>query len=308
MAEETTIIPAGQFSLLRAAAARFFSEAEDGVRLHAGDSAWSLLQPDLRAEALEIAAGLADLATSLGPAIRRSALLSEVDAREAGRAIKAMRAALKFRRFQHWDSSVLHDEDVVLGVRPGGESDDDPLTPSEAAEVFEYWAASLNGRLELIDPHAAGASELALIPTKSVATGYRPNTAFIMMWMAKDNPELTDLSNTIKRCFAAFDVAAVRSDDIEHAEVITERIIDEIRSSEFLIADLTGERPSVYYEVGVAHTLGKRPMLYRRSGTAVHFDVAHFNCPEYSNFTELEQKLLNRLEALTGRSPKKAAS
>lgn len=308
MTEETTITPVGQFSVLRADAARFFAKASSEVSLHVGNNAWSILPPELRAEALEIAAGLADLATSLGPAIRRSALLTEIDAREAGRAIKGMRAALKFRRFQHWDPSILHDEDVVLGVQPGGESNDEPLEAPEASHVFEYWAASLNDRLELLDPHAGGSSEFALIPTKSVAAGYRPNTAFIMMWMARDNPELTDLSNTIKRCFAAFGVAALRSDDIEHAEVITQRIVDEIKSSEFLIADLTGERPSVYYEVGVAHTLGKRPMLYRRSGTPVHFDVAHFNCPDYSNFTELEDKLLRRLETMTGRSPKKSQS
>ncbi|MEK6301748.1 MAG: hypothetical protein AABO41_13640 [Acidobacteriota bacterium] len=306
MTEETKITPVGQFSVLRASAARFFGEASSRVALQVGNNAWSILPSDLRADALEIIAGLADFATSLGPAIRRSALLSEIDAREAGRAIKGMRAALKFHRFQHWDPSVLHDEDVVLGVQPGGESSDEPLELLEAAQVFEYWAASLNDRLELLDPHAAGSSEFALIPPKSVATGYRPNTAFIMMWMERNNPALIDLSNTIKRCFAAFGVAALRSDDIEHAEVITQRIVDEIKSSEFLIADLTGERPSVYYEVGVAHTLGRRPMLYCKAGTRVHFDLAHFNCPEYESFSELEAKLLSRLEDHTGRSPKKS--
>lgn len=113
MTLETTITPVGQFSLLRAAAARFFAKASNEVALQVGNNAWSILPSELRAEALEIAAGLADLATSLGPAIRRSALLSEIDAREAGRAIKGMRAALKFRRFQHWDPSVINDEDVA---------------------------------------------------------------------------------------------------------------------------------------------------------------------------------------------------
>lgn len=306
MTEEAT--PAGQLGHLRAAATAFFENAIAEVGDHSGDPAWSALSPDRRGEALEVTAGLADLATSVGPAIRRSALMSDVDAKEAGRAIKGMRAALRFRRYRFWDPSVLHDEDIVLGVQPGGEEDDNPLSPAEAASVFETWADSLNGRLELVDPHGSGFSGLELVPSKSVASGYKPNTAFIMMWMDKDKPELTDLSNAIKRCFQVFDIAAVRSDDIEHQEVITQRIVDEIRTSEFLIADLTGERPSVYYEVGVAHSLGKRPILYRRSGTPVHFDVAHFNCPEYSNLTELEKKLVKRLEALTGPSPKKTPS
>ncbi len=308
MNDEAKPTAAGSFAGIRDAAADFFEKAAIEVGQHSGGEAWAALSADLRSESLEITTGLADLATAIGPAIRRSALMSDVDAKEAGREIKGMRAALRFRRYRFWDPSVLHDEDIVLGVQPAGEEDHWPLSPSEAATVFDTWAESLNGRLELIDPHGSGASGLELVPTKSVASGYRPNTAFIMMWMSKDKPELTDLSNAIKRCFSAFDIVAVRSDDIEHQEVITQRMVDEIRTSEFLIADLKGERPSVYYEVGLAHSLGKQPILYRPSGTPVHFDVAHFNCPEYSNLTDLEEKLVKRLEALTGRSPKKTAA
>ncbi len=90
--------------------------------------------------------------------------------------------------------------------------------------------------------------------------------------------------------------------------MIKEKIIDKIKSSEFLFADLTGARPSVYYEVGFAHAIRKRVVLYRKAGEKLHFDLAGYNCPEYKNLSDLEGMLRKRLFHMTGRQIGKVSS
>ncbi len=124
-----------------------------------------------------------------------------------------------------------------------------------------------------------------------------------MMPIDKKKPENEDVYGAYKDCFSKFGVKAVRADEIEHDDVITKRIIEEIKTSEFLVGDLTDERPSVYYEIGYAHSLGRRVILYRKAGTSIHFDLAAYNCPEYKNITELKSILMKRLEEATNRKP-----
>jgi len=136
--------------------------------------------------------------------------------------------------------------------------------------------------------------------------GHIGNTAFILMWMDKSHPELVDVHQAVKDVFSEFGIKALRADDIEHQDRITDLILNQIAQSEFLFADLSGERPNVYYEVGYAHALGKRPILCRRADTALHFDLAVHNVPEYENVTQLRAFLRQRLEAITGRVPKRS--
>ncbi|HTA65720.1 MAG TPA: hypothetical protein VK753_09455 [Xanthomonadaceae bacterium] len=237
---------------------------------------------------------------SLATHVKRSPLLTEADENDLKRCAKELRAAIRLHAYRSWDTEILHDEDIVLGVRHAGQSESHPASPREASRAFNSAIETLSSLYELIEA-SPNASTQGDFPSTANAAKYRPNTVFVMMWIDPTNPTLEDTYGTIKSACTKFGLHALRADEIEHEEVITERILSEIKTSEFLIADLTGERPSAYYEIGYAHSLGKRVIMYRRQGTRVHFDLAAYNCPEYRNNTELNEKLLKRLEDATNR-------
>jgi len=82
-------------------------------------------------------------------------------------------------------------------------------------------------------------------------------------------------------------VDARRVDRILHNDDITDKITEELKSADLVIADLTYARPSVYYEAGYAERAETTPVIYtcRRDhllrgaseGLCVHFDVGHRN-------------------------------
>ena len=261
----------------------------------------------LQGEAVALVDRLVTIGGQIAVAMRNAPLVAEADQRDIMNGTKAIRAALLLRRFRSWDTEVLHDEGTVLGVQPAGQSDDEVCAPEDARRAFADWQARIVAILELVAASRGLTTGGVASASSTEPQRYRPNTAFIMMWMDSSRPDLDDVSDAVKEVFSAFDIRAVRADDIEHEDLITQRILNEIATAEFLFADLTGARPSVYYEVGYAHALGRRVILFRKGGTGLHFDLAGFNCPEYENLHELKEKLTRRLEHITNKRPRGGA-
>ena len=97
--------------------------------------------------------------------------------------------------------------------------------------------------------------------------------------------------------------AVIRIDKTYPISNLAEEIRSEIRDANFLIADLTDERPSCYYEAGYAEALGK-PIIYIASKnsvikpgteTKIHFDI-HNNIQYFKNHDELFEKLCATVE------------
>jgi hypothetical protein len=282
------------------AATSFFDSAQELQDQSGGyRNIWDgLLTDQLRKEGDSLRSKLKMVSVRIAGAARGSPLIAEADFQDLRHNTRRMIAAIRFHNYQYRGVYVHHDEDVVLGVDPPSQEEEAVTDVARARRIFNGAAASLDDLIDFLSP-----AETIQAAAAGTAT-YRPDTAFIMMAIDKNQPLLEDTKNGYKEVCKEFGITAIVADDIEHEGAITDRVLQEIDTNEFLIADLTGERPNVYYEVGHAHARGKRVHLFRKTGTKIHFDIEHRFCPEYNNTTQLKELVRKRLVTLTNKPQK----
>lgn len=115
--------------------------------------------------------------------------------------------------------------------------------------------------------------------------------------------EYDDRFETIEKVVGKFGGVAIRIDKEHALEDLVGRIKREIQDCGFVIADLTDECPSCYFEVGYAEAL-KRPVIYVASkqsvtkpgtNTKIHFDI-HMSINFFVNHKELTERLATAIE------------
>ncbi|WP_422104717.1 hypothetical protein [Winogradskyella sp.] len=89
-----------------------------------------------------------------------------------------------------------------------------------------------------------------------------------------------------------------RADNLYGADVLKD-IWKAIRESEIIIADTTSKNPNVFYEIGIAHALGKKVVLITQNIDDIPFDFRRFRHIHYEDNTDgigiLENEIPNYL-------------
>ncbi len=73
-------------------------------------------------------------------------------------------------------------------------------------------------------------------------------------------------------------------------------IFELIYCSSIVIVDFTGKNPNVFYEAGIAHTLGKNVIPITQNIEDIPFDLRHHRVLKYLNNNEGLQGLKKGLE------------
>jgi len=143
-------------------------------------------------------------------------------------------------------------------------------------------------------PDEKGVDKPLLQIDADVKKGY----AFIAMPIAPDIPEFDDVLDAIKEAAKRCGVHAERIDEPHSNERITDRILESIRKAEFVIVDLTGSRPNVFYEAGYAQGLKKTPIYIAKEGTKLEFDLKDYPVIFFRGLKQLKDSLEKRLRGL----------
>ena len=121
---------------------------------------------------------------------------------------------------------------------------------------------------------------------------FEQGLVFVIMSFEEKN---NDVYSAIKDECGKIRLKAVRVDEVVGSGLILRKITNYIENAEFLIVDLTDEKPNVYYELGYAHGVGNEDydiLLVAKEGTKLHFDIAPLAVHFYSS-TEHLRKIVN---------------
>lgn len=136
-------------------------------------------------------------------------------------------------------------------------------------------------------------------------------SCFIIMPFDKRSDEI--YKNVIIPALRELSITHMRADDLQDTSTISFSVQNAIQNADIIIADLSGQNPNVFYEVGFAHALGKQIVLLSQEPRSIPFDLSHYHVLLYrldniKSIYNLNVDLIERLKAILSQSRKPAAN
>jgi hypothetical protein len=129
-------------------------------------------------------------------------------------------------------------------------------------------------------------------------TGVESDLVSVMMPFSGFDGVLTTLRAAAKEC----SLRCHRADDIWDEPEVIQDVFSLIYRSRLVICDCTNRNPNVFYEAGIAHTLGKPVIFIAQNKADIPFDLGHLRyvtyLPNKEGRKELKEKVISRLRTI----------
>lgn len=129
---------------------------------------------------------------------------------------------------------------------------------------------------------------------------FDPDLVAVMMPFS---PAFSAVCESLKEGIEAAGMRCLRADDIWERDHILDDVLSLIWRARVVIADLSEKNPNVFYETGIAHTLGRDTILVAQSMSDIPFDLQGIRALKYLNNGEgraaLSRGITSRLNTIT---------
>jgi len=115
--------------------------------------------------------------------------------------------------------------------------------------------------------------------------------------MTPFSPPFEAVYQSIASAASSVGMRALRAKDIwEHSSVIQD-VFSLIYKAQIVVCDFSDKNPNVFYEAGIAHTLGKHVVPITQNAGDIPFDLQHHRYYRYLNNAEGRIDLITALQA-----------
>ena len=127
----------------------------------------------------------------------------------------------------------------------------------------------------------------------------KPVESNVLSVMMPFESKFSGTYSAIRTVCAKLGIICKRADDIWDNSILIQDVFDLIFTSKAVITDFTDRNPNVFYETGVAHTLGKLVIPITQSVGDIPFDLRHHRAltylPNAEGLLKLEKDLEKKL-------------
>ena len=129
-----------------------------------------------------------------------------------------------------------------------------------------------------------------------------PNFLSVMMPFSSN---FNNVYTAIQNAAETNGMTCARADNIWEEHAIIQDVVNLIVKAKVVVCDCTGKNPNVFYEIGIAHTLGKEVILLTQHQDDVPFDLRHLRYIQYLNNEQgcesLSSQISDRLQTILSR-------